>query len=302
MTATTLLKNPFDYTSPVQSSGAYFGLSAVQKRLAGWHSPDTRISVTGSRRLGTTSTINMMAETVAEQDTSVVYLDLRLLPRPVTASSVASEILARLGYQATTGNPSRNLTQIIQSANEPVGPLVLVLDEFDLVDGADVHVLLGLLVFVLPNGIELLNRRHNAKSNTTIFIGSRRSLFDLERAVQCIDSPWYQSFRTLNLRPLDKKEATRLISESSSLGGVPLVNEAAWLIAFGGTWPFYIKLASHYAFEAKQHTHAGRLSRRDRGTVEERVWEEALPHLASYWAALSSRLDGRQLELPDDDN
>jgi len=240
--------------------------------------------------MGTTSTLNVFLEEAKRLGRKTVYIDLRSLSKPITATGVWSSLLLELGYE-TDGN-IKALYETIRSADAVIPPLALAIDEFDLVQSTEAHSLLTRLTGILPSIIEashLMNNNANIEHSLTVLIGSRQSLFDIERATQCIDSPWYQMYQTLNLRPIGKKDAMRLVLEPSTSAGTPLDDESSWLIKFAGTWPFFLKLACHHAFQYKHDSAMKRLNMRSRRAVEESVWEEALPHLDTYWGFLTSR-------------
>ena len=268
---------------------SYVGRDELRHMMKSWNHSNAMVSVTGPRRMGTTSTLNIILAEAKRNGKKAVYIDLRVLPKPITKSAVTSALFMRLGYR-TKGEWKVNT--ILQSVNRPIPPLAVAIDEFDIVQSEEAHSLLGFLAMILPSTISLASSRHGKKGcepSYSVFIGSRQSLFDIERATQCVDSPWYQNYQIFNLRPLTRKEALRMICTLSSTAGRSLEGDAAWLIRFAGTWPFFLKLASHHAFRCKHSTAMWNLTRKLRAIVEERVWEEAIPHLDAYWSLLNSR-------------
>jgi hypothetical protein len=70
------LTNPFDYTSPVDNPTDYVGRTAMRSRLESLILRGGRmfwISVTGPRRMGTTSTLNVALHKCRSQNARSVY-------------------------------------------------------------------------------------------------------------------------------------------------------------------------------------------------------------------------------------
>jgi len=236
--------------------------------------------------MGTTSTLRLLAERWQERGIRATYVDLRMLaPTDSWVDAITLALVPELDVDRSVIRP-----QLFQYVNDVVQPFVPVIDEFDLVAGPQAHAVLSWLLMGLPLQLAVANRKRGVQSQTTLpglIVGSRQSLFDIERATDCIDSPWFHQFQAARLSPLVRTDARQLVSQPSEEAGKSLATDAEWLVEFAGTWPFYLKLACHHAFERKSDGRA--LAKHDRSEVEEQIWGEARPYLQEYWTSLNSQ-------------
>lgn len=277
--------NPFAYTQPVRDPQMYAGRPEIKRRLAEWLQPGALVSITGPRRMGTTSTLHLMLETWATRNVRSVYIDLRGMAYPISANGLRSAILRELGLKAD------GVVGDIPISTSSLEPFALGVDEFDLAQGPHSRDVLTFLTMVLSGELDFCNEALGGPTGILrgLYLGSRNSLFDIERAEECVGSPWFHLFHNVRLQPLSPDDGFRLVCRQAEAAGAPLEHDAPWLIRYAGTWPFFLKLAAHHAFERHVGTTGGRLAKRDRAAVEECVYEEAAPYLDGYWRDLSSR-------------
>ena len=282
-------RNPFDYTAAVNSPAEYVGRASMRSRLESLIQGDRSlplISVTGPRRMGTTSTLNLALHRWREHGRKAVYVDLRAISEIDGDNVLVPRILSELHIEAVHGE---RWWGRIDSA---IPPFVLALDEFDLVQGHHAHSFMSWLVHGLPSYLGLAAYRHRDESPCPllgIIVGSRQSLFDIERATECIDSPWYTNFTNLRLEPLSRKEAIEMVVRSSEGAGCSLKKEAPWIVRFAGTWPFFLKLACHYVFEHKMGSEHTVVRKTSRQHLEEQIIIDAAPILENMWGWFSPR-------------
>ncbi len=236
--------------------------------------------------MGTTSTLNILLHEWCKQGIIGVYIDLRTLPKIDADRTLAPRILSELHMEPISG---RKWWTHIHSR---VPKFVLALDEFDLVQGPMAHSFMSWLVTSLPFYLQLGgNRPFKPRPSPIlgIILGSHQSLFDIERALECIDSPWYNHFACVRLQPLSYNEAFELVHTISTNAGCSLRREASWIVKFAGTWPFFLKLACHYVFEHKLGSEHAAIAKSARLRLEQQIMEDALPFLDNLWAWFSPR-------------
>jgi serine/threonine-protein kinase len=94
------------------------------------------------------------------------------------------------------------------------------------------------------------------------------------------DSPFFNIFSNLHLKPFEREEAQELIAKPSAMAGIPLEAFAEDILDLAGFFPFYIQIAcgSYYDWiEERPGVEP------DRSEIEERFLEEAGPHFEYFW-------------------
>lgn len=94
------------------------------------------------------------------------------------------------------------------------------------------------------------------------------------------DSPFFNIFSNLLLRPFSREEAVELTVSPSAREGVPLERHADGILEMAGLFPLFLQIACSAAFEALIHDPEGEL---DWPRVREVFMEEAKPHYRSIW-------------------
>jgi len=94
------------------------------------------------------------------------------------------------------------------------------------------------------------------------------------------DSPFFNIFSNLILRPFSREEALELIVAPSAQESVPLERHAAGIIELAGYFPMFLQIACSAAFEALMTDPAAELDWRH---VRDVFMEEARPHYRSIW-------------------
>jgi hypothetical protein len=211
----------------------------------------------------------MIAHSARLRGLKTVSVDMRTIRSHQFSQALAKELCRQLGISPPKGRAFQALYSHVEAYE---GPGVLVtLDEMDVVAPERIHDILSKFAH-LNWGV-----RHRVTSRFELCIGSRRPLMELERGGDP-GSPHSNQFHNIDLMPLDFADAARLICEPSTMAGRSLASETKWLVRFAGTWPFYLKLACHYAFGQKPSTRP--LKKKDRDTIEEIIWAEAYRYLA----------------------
>jgi serine/threonine-protein kinase len=95
------------------------------------------------------------------------------------------------------------------------------------------------------------------------------------------DSPFFNIFSNLPLRPFVPADAARLIEEPSAAAGRPLAEHADRILELSGYFPFYLQIACSCLYD-----HLGEKDRRevDWDAVTQAFLDEALPHFEFMWS------------------
>jgi hypothetical protein len=149
--------------------------------------------------------------------------------------------------------------------------LALLWDEFEVVTRSRSH------------GLDLYSfLRSLAQNHRLAYVtASGRDLRTVCHSAQVADSPFFNVFQTVRLRPLSRDEARALVTEPSATAGLPLGDHAGLAIDdLAGTFPFFLQIGCTALFEHLDEQDGGAP---DLGAVEERFLEEAEPHFRYVW-------------------
>jgi hypothetical protein len=97
------------------------------------------------------------------------------------------------------------------------------------------------------------------------------------------DSPFFNIFSNLPLRPFSREEAVELITVPSQREGVPLGQYASRLLELSGYFPLYVQIACSNLFEFCVENPD---SEPDWGEVSRSFKEEVLPHFSFIWGRM----------------
>jgi len=130
------------------------------------------------------------------------------------------------------------------------------------------------------------------------------SLNDLQQMChdkEIADSPFFNIFSNLPLRPFSRAEAVELISVPSAREGIPLETHAEKILELSGMFPLFIQIVCSNVFEHLIEHEGGEP---DWGTVERSFKDEADPHYKFVWeqmdesrrAILARATEGREID------
>jgi serine/threonine-protein kinase len=163
-----------------------------------------------------------------------------------------------------------SFSRVMEQLRSQEKSLVLLLDEFDLITAnpafeADFYSFM----------------RSMANNYPVAYVtASRAELQKLCHSSLIADSPFFNIFSNLLLRPFSAREAQELIATPSEREGCSLRDYSEELLALAGFFPFYLQIACSVYFETISDDLETRL---DRQEVEEQFLEEAGPHFEYFW-------------------
>ncbi len=278
-------KNPYLNRLPVREPARFYGrrreLRRILEGLAA--DPPQSFSLVGDRRIGKSSTLHQLQhpEVLAANVPETVRAALRLryhdfqagvpADEPAFLGFLCGEIADAIGA-ARPAAPSRDaVVALLRQADHDGARLVLMWDEFEVVTR---HKALDLDVYSF---LRSLAQNHKLAYVTA----SGRDLRTVCHSAQVADSPFFNVFQTVRLRPLSRAEAAALVTEPSAAAGLPLAPHVELVLdELAGTFPFFVQIACAALFEHLDEQDGAAL---DRDAVLERFLEEVDPHFRYVW-------------------
>jgi tRNA A-37 threonylcarbamoyl transferase component Bud32 len=278
-------KNPYLNRLPVRDPARFYGRKRELRRVLDGLAadPPQSFSLVGDRRIGKSSLLHQLQNPalLATHVPEAVGGTLRLRYHDFQAGTPADEpaFLAFLcGHVADAVGVARpaapcrdGLLDLLAQLDGAGLRLALLWDEFEVVTR---HKGLGLETYSFLRSL--------AQNHRLAFVtASGRDLRTVCHSAQVADSPFFNVFQTVRLRPLSRDEARLLVVEPSAAAGLPLAAHAERVIDdLAGTFPFFLQIACTALFEHLDDTGG---DTPDLGAVEERFLEEAEPHFRYVW-------------------
>ncbi|MBN2071198.1 MAG: protein kinase [Candidatus Krumholzibacteriota bacterium] len=247
-------RNPYLNRVMIKSPNDFFGREKeIRKIYSRLDAPQPQsISVVGDRRIGKSSLLNHIhnrknrKKFMQNYDSSIfVYLDFQN-----TVDNDVSKFIDLLFnvFSFETGDQTRytarpktldQLKDVIEELHEEGKRIIIMMDEF-----------------------ELITRNENFEQDFFSFLRSLANTYRVayvtssreELQLMChdkdiSDSPFFNIFSNLPLRPFSREDADKLISIPSRREGVPLEEYSERLLDMAGLFPFYLQIACSSLFE-----------------------------------------------------
>ncbi len=263
----------------IQSPEQFFGrakeLSRVLSRVGGQR-PQS-VSIVGERRIGKSSLLFHLTWPEVRKrylgqdgDLLVVFFDLQQLHDlpPEQFLQLLSDRIGKTtgetGPGATAGG-YREFQAVLERLAATGKRLILLFDEFDAITSNP------LFRKEFYSFLRSMANNHAVSYVTS----SRVELQALCHSAEIADSPFFNIFSNLYLRPFDRSEALDLITIPSEQAGRPLAPYADQIIDIAGYLPFYLQIACSACFDCLEESPGQPLSL---PAVETRFLEEATPH------------------------
>ncbi len=287
--------NPYLNRVMIRNPADFFGrereIRRIYSRLDAPH-PQS-ISVVGERRIGKSSLLNYVYHPGNRRlhmrnhaDTTFVYLDFQSdvswhVEKFIDYLFGVFGLESRTGRRFLEGPRSLDrLKEAVQEMHEEGRRIILLMDEFETITRNE-NFEEGFFSFL----------RALANSYRVAYVTS--SCDELQTMCHnrdIADSPFFNIFSNLPLRPFTPDVARRLVVEPSAAVEVPLEPHADRLIGLAGCFPLFLQIACSTLFDNLQ-------DRGDAGPdwdwVERTFEEEAFPHYDFVW---------ERMEGPERDN
>ncbi|RPH54782.1 MAG: ATP-binding protein [Acidobacteria bacterium] len=241
------------------------------------------ISIVGDRRIGKSSLLYHIYEAKNRKqhmrnyhETIFVYLDFQQdlqfdVPRFIDFLFNMFSYESKSRYDYTQREKTLDeLKNVIHQLHDDGKRIVILMDEFEVItrnprfDGQFFALLRALantyhVAYVTSSHEDLQKMCHNKSIS---------------------DSPFFNIFSNLFLRPFSREEALSLITVPSAREGIPLERHADRILEMAGLFPLFLQVACSATFEALMHDPNAELDER---SVREAFMEEARPHYQSIW-------------------
>lgn len=269
--------NPYLNRAMIRSAGDFYGRSQEIRRISARLAtdPPQSVSVVGDRRIGKSSLLYRLAQGDAtdpeDQALIRVFVDCQalggigvpdFLSQLAASSRIASDISRESAAAACV-----DFRKWIESISDRGRKLALFLDEFDSITGN---------VNFTPEFYAFL--RSLANNLPVAYVTS--SVTELQRLCctsEISDSPFFNIFTNLYLKPFPPDEAGELIREPSRSAGHPLAGFQEDLLRLSGYFPLFLQSACSIAFEWLDESRP-----LDWPALSSAFLEEAEPHFAHF--------------------
>lgn len=246
------------------------------------------VSVVGERRIGKSSLLYHLTGSETQRrvlgDHSslvVVYLDFQQL-RNLTLEHFFSTLLTQIrracpegpGPDAAGYAAFQNTLEFFRGQEKK---LILLFDEFDVIT-SNANFPTEFYSFF----------RSMANNYAVAFVTSSKT--ELQRicySSSIADSPFFNIFSNLYLRPFEREEAAQLIAVPSEKQGLPLRRFTDEIVALAGLFPLYLQIACSVYFDWLQEDPTRALEHQE---VRSRFLEEAGPHFEYFWQHASAEV------------
>jgi eukaryotic-like serine/threonine-protein kinase len=275
--------NPYLNRVMIQDLGSFFGrrreLSRIFSRI-GVERPQS-VSVVGERRIGKSSLLyqlslpevqsNFLSDRSALIVVLVDFQQLRTITLQDFFGILAAQIRRIDPEIAGTDPASYRAFQLVQerllARNKR---LILLFDEFDAITSNP----------AFDRDFYAFLRSVANNSAVAYVTSSKTELQRLCHSSSVADSPFFNIFSTLHLRPFEREEALELIARPSREAGIPLESHADDILSLSGLFPFYIQIACSVYYDWLEENPGAEPAIPE---IASRFLEEAGPHFEYFW-------------------
>jgi len=263
----------------IQSPEQFFGrrkeVSRVLSRIGGQR-PQS-VSIVGERRIGKSSLLFHLTWPQVrkhylgqDDDLLVIFFDLQQLhdlPPEEFLLLLSDRIRKTAGdvSAGTAGGGYQEFQTVLEQLTAKGRRLVLLFDEFDAITSNP------LFRKEFYSFLRSMANNHAVSYVTS----SRVELQALCHSTEIADSPFFNIFSNLYLRPFERSEAVDMITMPSREAGQPLECYADQIVDMAGYLPFYLQIACSACFDWLDENRGEPLNVE---AVEARFLEESGPH------------------------
>ncbi len=278
-------RNPYLNRVMIKNPADFFGrekeVRKIYSRLDAPH-PQS-ISIVGDRRIGKSSLLNFIYQRSNRkrhmqnyENAIFVYMDFQS-SADIDVTAFIDFLFSSFRYETNSSSKVDgadrtldHLKEIVQMIHDEGRRIIVLMDEFERItrnekfEESFFSFLRALansyrVAYVTSSGAELQSMCHNKDIS---------------------DSPFFNIFSNLPLRPFSSEEAEGLISVPSRTEGVPLQPYAEKILELAGRFPMYLQMACSIVFE--QLAIDGR-EEPDWAQVAESFADEVTPHYEFIW-------------------
>ncbi|HEU4387791.1 MAG TPA: protein kinase [Blastocatellia bacterium] len=278
-----LPRNPYLNRVAIKNPAEFFGrareVAKIFSRISA--SRPQSIAVVGDRRIGKSSLLYFIGHPEVRaryldrpEAYAVVLVDLQQ-KRKLTVAEFFRELLALAADEIhdrslTELDPTfDSVRSVLETFRRDGRKLIVLFDEFDAITGNRAF------------DLEFYSFLRSVANNYDVayVTSSARDLQELCQSQLIADSPFFNIFTNVFLRPFTRSEATDLIRQPSAAAGLPLEGYARRITEIGGHFPYFLQIACAAYFDYLVDN-AGKLHREE---VESIFLDEAKGQFRFIW-------------------
>jgi eukaryotic-like serine/threonine-protein kinase len=280
------MKNPYLNRVAIRDINQFYGrrkeIARIFSRLGA--SRPQSVSIVGERRIGKSSLLNYIYSTIIRSEqldnaTNYIFIFMDLQQkRYETVEAFFADFLELIVQAVAEPLPIRSqdfdgVRKVFAELHRRGRKLIVLLDEFDVITANRAF------------NLDFFSFLRSAANNYDLayITSSARELQVLCHADQIADSPFFNIFTNIYLRPFTAEEAGLLITEPSRAVGVPLESHAKAIIDLAGHFPFFLQIAC-----ATYVDHLIDGSSWDANQIRESFLDEAGVHFRYIWEHFST--------------
>lgn len=276
------MKNPYLNRVAIRDVNQFYGrrkeIARIFSRIGA--SRPQSVSIVGERRIGKSSLLNYIySSEIRSQllDSSsnyiFVFMDLQE-KRYGSIENFFADLLSKISEACSDiATPSQtdfdSARKIFADLNRRRQKLIILFDEFDVITANKVF------------SLDFFSFLRSAANNYDVayITSSARELQVLCHTDQIADSPFFNIFTNIYLRPFSLEEATLLVREPSNNAGIALEPYLKEILSLSGYFPFFLQMACSNYFDHIFENGNFIDSKR----VEENFLDEAGVHFRYIW-------------------
>jgi hypothetical protein len=284
------MQNPYDYRNPVSNRDLFFGRTSLLAKIyarIGADRPQS-VSIVGEPKIGKSSLLWYLATEETRQaflknpdDYFYIYIPIGLEKNLSYENFYGSlySLISKKTMMATEirkAEPSYDLLKgIIENLNHQDKKIILLFDDFHLITQNETFPL------------EFFSFMRSLANNYNLaFVTS--SFMDLQKLCVSKDieeSPFFNIFTNITLKPLEQEEAIQLIEEPFQKAGISVNSESQLIMDIAGHFPYMLQVACSLLFDMKLERSA--FDEADLKAWEEKFWIEVESYFNSIWQSFN---------------
>lgn len=276
------MKNPYLNRVAIRDTSQFYGrrkeIGRIFSRIGS--SRPQSVSIVGERRIGKSSLLNYLyaPEIRAQQldsNTSYIFVFMDLQQKRYSSiESFFADLLSFLGDAVnenivTPNTDFDSVRRVFADLHRRKHKLIILFDEFDVITANKVF------------NLDFFSFLRSAANNYDVayITSSARELQVLCHTDQIADSPFFNIFTNVYLRPFTVEEAILLVREPSIAAGISLEPYIKDIFSLSGYFPFFLQMACSSYFDHILEDN----SSVDHRKVEESFLDEAGVHFRYIW-------------------
>ena len=281
------MQNPYNYNSPVRKTGDFFGRSSIIAKIysrIGAERPQS-VSLVGDPKIGKSSLLWYLAQPETKKNflndhANYVYFYIPVVDNgdldfdnfsKIFWKIILTDIDKYLDLEEKT--PSYDLfKKIVERLTQNQKKIILFFDDFHLTTRNESFPL------EFFSFLRSLANNYNLAFVTTSYL----DLQQLCVSKEVEESPFFNIFTNLSLKPFEEKEAVQLINEPSSKLGVNLLEHKERILKTANLFPYPLQLVCHLLFEMKNNQH--QISDTDLENLENTFYGRAENYFENIWS------------------